>query len=198
MTGPTVKLLVFDGLADWEPAFALCAINRSGRFKIATVGFSREPVMSMGGLRLTPDAVISDVEPAGTAIFIMPGGDMWEQQSNPEVVKLLDRLEAANVPIAAICAATLEVARAGLTRKRRHTSNSLRYLRTAVPEYRDDKLYVDDLAVSDGGLITASGLGAIEFGREIMRQLGIHSEEDIASWFGMFKHGVIPAKWAPN
>jgi putative intracellular protease/amidase len=198
MTSPTVRLLVFDGLADWEPAYALCAISRSGRFKIATVGFSREPVTSMGGLRLIPDEVINDVEPAATAILVMPGGDMWEQQSRPEVVNLLDRLDAACVPIAAICAATLEVARAGLTRKRRHTSNNLRYLRTMVPDYRDDESYVDELAVSDGGLITASGLGAIEFAREIMRQLRIHGEEEIASWFEMFKRGVIPAKWAQS
>jgi putative intracellular protease/amidase len=191
-------LLVFDGLADWEPAYALCAINRSGRFKIATVGFSRDPVMSMGGLRLKPDGVISEVGPTSTAILIMPGGDMWEQQSNPEVASLLDRLTAANVPIAAICAATLEVARAGLTRNRRHTSNNLRYLRTMVATYRDDELYVNRLAVSDSGLITASGLGAIEFAREIMRQLRIHSEEDIDSWFEMFKHGVIPARWAQS
>jgi putative intracellular protease/amidase len=195
---PTVNLLVFDGLADWEPGHALCEINRSGKFRIATVGFSCEPVTTMGGLKVTPDGAISEVDPATTAIFIMPGGDMWQQTSHPELIDLLHRLEQAAVPIAAICAATLEVARAGLTRRRHHTSNGLQYLRTMVPGYRDDEFYVDQLAVSDKGVITASGLGAIEFAREVMRRLRIHSEEDIASWFEMFKHGVIPSKWAQS
>jgi putative intracellular protease/amidase len=193
---PMACLLVFDGLADWEPAHALCQINRSGRFKVVAVGFSFEPVTTMGGLRLAPAATLSEVDPAGTAVFIMPGGDMWQERSHPELISLLHRLAGASVPIAAICAATLEVARAGLTRDRRHTSNGLPYLKAMVPGYGDDEFYVDQLAVRDEGLITASGLGAIEFAREIMLQLSIESAEDVASWFEMFKHGVIPARWA--
>ncbi len=196
--GRMVNLLVFDGLADWEPAHALCEIGRSGKFKIATVGFTRGPVTTMGGLKVTPDITLDGVNPAETALFVMPGGDMWEQASHPELIDRLHRLEEAGVPIAAICAATLEVARAGLTRQRRHTSNSLQYLKLMVPAYGDDEFYVDQLAVTDSGLITASGLGAVEFARDIMRQLKIHTEDDITSWYEMFKHGVIPAKWAQS
>ena len=36
-------VLVFDGLADWEPAHALCEINKSGKFAVVTVGFSDDP-----------------------------------------------------------------------------------------------------------------------------------------------------------
>jgi putative intracellular protease/amidase len=195
---PMVILLIFDGLAEWEAAHALCEISRSRKFELVTVGFSGKSVTTMGGLKLTPDAGLSDVDPAATAIFMLSGGDTWEHESHPELIDLLRRLNKAAVPIAAICAATLEVARAGLTRQRRHTSNGLHYLKTMVPDYNDDEFYVEHLAVRDNGLITASGLGSIEFAREIMRQLQIHSEEDISSWFEMFKSGVIPAKWARN
>ena len=37
----TVHVLVFDGLADWEPAHALCELRRSGKFDVRSVGFSR-------------------------------------------------------------------------------------------------------------------------------------------------------------
>lgn|GEM_PF-2094727 len=33
-------LLIFDGLADWEPALALCEINKSGKYDVVTVGFT--------------------------------------------------------------------------------------------------------------------------------------------------------------
>jgi len=193
---PKAYLLIFDGLADWEPAHALCEINKSKKFDVVTAGFDRGPVATMGGLRLTPGIAVGEVNPAETAIFVMPGGDMWQERSHPELIGLLHRLHSASVPIAAICAATLEIARAGLTYRTRHTSNGKKYLKATVPDYCDEEYYVDQLAVTDRNLITASGLGSIEFGREVIKQLNIHSEGDTEMWFDMFKRGVIPQKWA--
>ncbi|HVF86932.1 MAG TPA: type 1 glutamine amidotransferase family protein [Pyrinomonadaceae bacterium] len=186
-------VLVFDGLADWEPAHALCEICKSGKYDVVAVGFSDDPVTTMGGLRVLPDITLDAVNPADAAIFIMPGGDMWEQKSNEEVISVLRQLHSAGVPIAAICGATLEVARAKLTRNVRHTSNAKVYLKELVGGYGDEEFYVDELAVSDNNIITASGLGGVEFGREIIRQLDIYSEADTKVWFEMFKHGVYPS-----
>jgi putative intracellular protease/amidase len=185
-------LLVFDGLADWEPAHALCEINKSGKFEVVPVGFSMETVCTMGGLKVSPETTIEEVRPAEAAIFMMPGGDMWERGPTRDVKPLLDRLRGEAVPIAAICAATLEIARAGFTHQIHHTSNDRGYLKAMVPGYRDEEFYVEELAVSEKNLITASGLGSVEFAREIIRQLNIYSEADTQLWFEMFKQGVIP------
>jgi hypothetical protein len=64
-----------------------------------------------------------------------------------------------------------------------------------IPEYRDEPSYVEALAVTDGHLITASGLGSIEFGREVIRLLGIYNEALTREWFEMHKNGVIPARY---
>jgi putative intracellular protease/amidase len=189
---PKAYFLIFDGMADWEAAHALCEINKSGKYEVVTVGFSAEPVSTMGGLRIVPEATIKDVIPNAACIFIMPGGDMWEQNTNEEITILLRRLNARQVPIGAICGATLAIARAGLTRERRHTSNAKEYLKAMVPDYEDEGFYADDLAVTDQKVITASGLGGVEFGREIIRALDIYSEADTQVWFEMFKHGVYP------
>lgn len=186
-------LLVFDGLADWEPAHALCEINKSEKLDVITVGFSNKPVRTMGGLKLTPEITIGDVNPAEAGIFIMPGGERWEQKSDTKLISLLHRLHGENVPIGAICGATLEIARAGLTHNIHHTSNAKEYLKAMVPDYRDEDFYVDELAVADKNVITASGLGSVEFGREVIRQLSIYNEADTQMWFEMFKHGVTPA-----
>ena len=169
-------LLVFDGFADWEPAPAFCQVNKSGRFEVRTVGFSRAQITSMGGLRIVPDLMIDEVRPEGTAFFMLPGGDMWQEKSRPEIHDLIHRLHDSNVLIGAICAATLEIARAGLTRGLRHTSNSKSYLKTMVHDYRDEAFYVEELAVTDQNVITASGLGSVEFAREVIQQLKIYSD----------------------
>ena len=182
-------ILIFDGLADWEPAYALCAIRKSGKYDVVAVGFSGDPVTTMGGLRILPDISLDAVKTDETAIFILPGGEMWEQKPEDGISDLLRRLHAADVPIAAICGATLAVARAALTRGVRHTSNAQDYLKAMVADYADEAFYIGELAVTDHGIITASGLGSVEFGREIIRQLDIYSEADTAVWYRMFKHG---------
>ena len=106
---------------------------------------------------------------------------------------MLRRLHQETVPIAAICGATLEIARAGLTQGIRHTSNSREYLQAMVPGYKDSDCYVETLAVTDKNIVTASGLGSVDFAREVIRELKLYSEADTQIWFEMFKHGVIPA-----
>jgi hypothetical protein len=63
------------------------------------------------------------------------------------------------------------------------------------PAYQDEAFYVDELAVSDRNIITASGLGGIEFGREVIRRLNLFSPEETEEWFAMYKYGVIPARY---
>ena len=193
---PKAYILVFDGLADWELAHTLCEINKSGKFEVVSVGFSGKPVTTMGGLKLIPDITLDDATVADASIFLMPGGDMWEQESHENLKTLLRRLHAERVPIGAICGATLEIARAGLTKDIRHTSNSKDYLKAMVPDYSDEDFYVNELSVTDKNIITASGLGCVEFAREVIKQLNLYNEADTRTWFEMFKHGVYPASEA--
>jgi putative intracellular protease/amidase len=193
MMKPKAYLFVFNGLADWEPALALCEIRKSAKYEVLSVAHSRDPVVTMGGLKLVPDLTLDQVETHETAIFIVPGGNRWEEGPDPKLDELLRRLHAENILIGGLCAATLEIARAGLTSGIRHTSNAKSYLKKMVPEYKDENLYVDELAVSDHKIITASGLGSVEFARAVIRELGIYDEAVTQMWFEMFKRGVIPA-----
>jgi putative intracellular protease/amidase len=193
---PKAYFLVFDGLADWELAHALCEINKSGKFEVVSVGFSDKPLTTMGGVKISPDITLDEATPADAGIFMLPGGDMWEQESHENLKTLLQRFHTEKVPIGAICGATLKIARAGLTRGVRHTSNSKDYLKAIVADYGDESFYVDELAVADQNVITASGLGCVEFAREVIKQLNLYSEADTRTWFEMFKHGVYPASEA--
>ncbi|HET6579220.1 MAG TPA: type 1 glutamine amidotransferase family protein [Gemmatimonadales bacterium] len=190
---PAVHVLVFDGFADWEPAFALAELRRSGGLDVVTLGFSSAPVRSMGGLRVVPDRSLSDADPATVRLLILPGGDLWEgEYPRGELEAVLTTLHQAGVPVAAICGATVALARAGWLDDHAHTSNELGYLERLVPEYAGASRYVDALAVRDRGLITASGVGPTEFAREIFEELQIFSAAERPVWYHLFKHGRLP------
>jgi putative intracellular protease/amidase len=186
-------LLVVDGFADWEPAHAVAELRRHGQYRVESVGLTSTAVQSMGGIRVLPSTIVTKVDAADVAAFILPGGDRWESSPiEPEIEQLLNRLDAQGVPIAAICAATVAIARLGLLRGRRHTSNGLAYLRSHVPSYAEAANYVDTPAVRDRGLITASGLGDVEFARELFEELNVLSAEDRAAWATIFRSARLP------
>nr|MBA2302464.1 DJ-1/PfpI family protein [Acidobacteriota bacterium] len=121
------------------------------------------------------------------------GGDRWERAPvEVEIAELLERLDAQTVPIAAICAATVAISKVGVLRQRRHTSNGLEYLRWHVPDYAEAANYVDVPAVRDRGLITASGLGDVEFARELLEELNVGSPDDRALWAQVFRTAHLP------
>jgi putative intracellular protease/amidase len=187
-------LWIFEGFADWEPAHALAELRRSGQYRVECVALTAEPIRSMGGVTVLPSKVLADIVPSDIALFILPGGERWEHAPvEHELVNLLTTLDAAEVPIAAICGATVAIAASGLLRGRRHTSNGLEYLRAQVPQYADAANYVDAPAVRDRHLITASGLGDVEFAREIFEELEVLTAADRAVWADMFRSGTLPA-----
>ncbi len=184
--------LVFDQLADWECGLALAEVNRSERYRVCTVGFSTATITTMGGVRVTPQIVLDELDFDEAAMLILPGGDRWEDITEPTLLNALRQLDTLRVPIAAICGATLALARAGLLDTRRHTSNRQGYIEEHVEAYSGTTRYVDEPAVSDAGVVTAAGWASVEFAREILRQLRIYEDEVVADWFELFKHGVLP------
>jgi putative intracellular protease/amidase len=195
MPAKAVYLLVVDGYADWEPAHAVPELRRHGHYRVETVGLTPAPVTSMGGLSVLPSKALADVDPSDVAVFIVPGGDRWQEAPiEPELVELLTALDTRDVPIAAICAATVAIARIGLLKGRRHTSNALEYLRKYVPDYSEADNYVDAPAVRDRKLITASGLADVEFARELFEELDVLPAGARAQWAQIFRSGRLPQR----
>ena len=193
MPTKAVYLLVVEGFADWEPSHALAELRREGGYRVETVGLTPTPVRSMGGLTVMPSKTVSEVDPSDVALLILPGGDRWENSPiEPELERLLKRLDADAVPIAAICGATVAIAKVGLLRGRRHTSNGLEYLQSQAASYSDAAQYVDVPAVRDRGLITASGLADVEFARELFEELEVMTPADRAQWGQIFRSGRLP------
>jgi len=189
----SVHLFVFDSMADWEPALAIAAINNPqfqqtpGRFRVVTVGLTRDPVTTMGGIRILPDVTLAELSPVASAMLILSGGESWEAGVNQTAVEVARAFISTGVPVAAICAATVALARAGLLDNRRHTGNDRESL--AVSGYAGRALYTDTPAVIDKHVITASGLAPVDFAREIIRTLNLYNNEALEAWYALFKRG---------
>jgi len=188
----TVHVLVFDGFADWQAALALCEVRRPGDWQVLTVGFGREAVVSMGGLTVQPDATLAEVDRRQAALVIVPGGHLWQRGEGQSAVDFVAEIHAAGAPVAGIDSGVLALARAGLLDDCRHTANWPGQL-AQVQGYAGANQYDSEvLAVSDGGVITASHLGSVEFAREVIRTLDLYSPSDREHWYRLFKHAQLP------
>jgi putative intracellular protease/amidase len=189
----TVHLFLLDRLADWEAGFAIAHINspqwqrRPGSFRVCTVGLGRALVVSQGGVTMLPDTLLDDLSPAESSMLILPGSPAWEEgRCEPAVAKAKEFLRAG-VPVAAICGATFALAKGGVLDERRHTSGAPQYL--ASTGYRGGHLYQEQLAVTDGNLITAGPTAALEFAREILAKLEVYEPDVLDAWYGLHKTG---------
>jgi putative intracellular protease/amidase len=185
-----VHLAVYDTLADWETGFATAHLNKPlwhktpGRFAVRTVGPSLEPITTMGGMRVTPDLAIADLEPADSVMLILPGNDIFPTEAFTPFVQKAGDFLAASVPVAAICGATGGLAMAGLLDDRAHTSNAAAFLDSLG--YQGGALYREEPAVTDGDLITAGAMAPVEFAREILARLDVMEPEVLASWYKLY------------
>jgi putative intracellular protease/amidase len=193
----TAHVAVYDTLADWEVGHLLAEL-RTGRmtgapFDVVTVAEAPDPVTTMGGVRLLPDALLADLDPAGGDLLVLPGADLWDAGGGAGFAAAAGRFLAAGVPVAAICGATAGLARAGLLDHRRHTSAAAEYL--AMTGYAGGAHYVDERAVVDGDLITAGPQSPVQFARATMSRLGLASPKLLDAYEGVF-HRADPAAFA--
>jgi len=187
-----VHLFVLDTLADWEPGFAIAHINRPApgvpsRYRVRTVGLDHGTVRSMGGVSITPDLSLEELRTTDSAMLILPGADLWTEPSTDPALAKAREFISARVPVAAICGATFGLARAGLLDDRRHASNDRDWLVSSG--YRGGARYVNEPAVDDGGVITASATASLEFARLILARLEVFPPKALEAWYGLFKTG---------
>jgi putative intracellular protease/amidase len=184
----TAHLAVYDGLADPEVGHLLAELH-TGRFtgvpyEVITVAEEPESITTMGGLRLRPDILLADLDPADSDLLILPGSDMWDAGGGEAFAATAGCFLDAGVPVAAICGATAGLARAGLLDDRRHTSAAAEYL--AATGYAGGDRYTDERAVVDGDLVTAGPQSPVQFARATLARLGLASTETLDAYEGVF------------
>lgn len=188
-----VFIFLFNGFSDWEISYLTPEINKSEKFEIVYFSKDGNYVVSMGGMRVTPDISFPEVNIDDIDLLILPGGVAWEKGENNDLNQFTRIVCEKGKLIAAICAATIYLGQLGLLNNLKHTSNDLTYLKDIAPQYTGESNYVNSLAVSDKNIITAKGIAPIEFAKEIFEKICLYEKGDIEKWFQLFKNGIWSA-----
>ncbi|SDI43789.1 type 1 glutamine amidotransferase family protein [Desulfosporosinus hippei] len=189
----TVFVYVFDTMADWEIGFLTAELN-SGRYfrkdvspiKVVTLGVEKNYITTMGGLRILPDIDLKECNIKETDALILPGGETWMETNHQLIISLVKQCIEKNIIVAAICGATMALAQNGLLDSRSHTSNDLGYLKMMCPNYTGENHYIQQSAITDGKLITATGIAPLEFTLHVLKTLDVILPEALDAWYNLY------------
>jgi putative intracellular protease/amidase len=187
-------LYILNTLADWEIAYLTAELN-SGRFldktkpsvELIKIGNTTESIKTMGGITITPDESIDNIKFKEDDLLILPGADTWMEEENKKIIDIVSGIIDENVSIAAICGATIALANRGILNNRNHTSNDMEFLKMFCPEYTGENYYLNQPAVTDDNLITASGITPLEFSYEVLKRINAMKAETLEAWYQLYK-----------
>ena len=147
---PGVELLDFAG-----PGEVFSAAG-GGAFDVFTVASTREPIVSQGFVRITPDHAIADSPRPD--IVVVPGGNAAAAYGDPKLMAWLKERAASAELTMAVCNGAIVLARAGLLDGLRATSHW-----GAIASLRKfPRVTVDAGArfVDNGRIVTTQGVSA--------------------------------------
>ncbi len=187
----TIYLYLFNSLSDWEIGYVAAGINNPAmqvnpeKYQLRTFSIDGKPVLTIGGLLITPDLSLDEVTVLDAQMLILPGGASWDEGGNQKVTLLAKQFHENQIKVAAICGATLGLSKIGLLDSIQHTSNSKDYLLNS--HYQGGDYYSEVLSISDKAIITASGTASLEFAREIFKELNLYKPDVLEAWYKLFK-----------
>ena len=192
----TIYVYVLDTLADWELGYVTSELN-SGRFfkkgqepvLLQTVSYSKEPIHTMGGMRVMPNCLIDDIVMSETSILILPGANTWNDSKHVAIIEKAREFLSLGATVCAICGATAALANFGLLDNRLHTSNGPGFLEMISPGYKGQSFYIDKPSVANHNLITASATGALLWAKQIIERLGVFESDTLEYWYDYFSTG---------
>lgn len=192
----TIYVYALDTLADWEIGYVTAELHSKRFFKenapsisLKTVNCSKEPIQTMGGLTILPDALMDDVAISKESVLILPGANTWNDPKHHAIIEKAGELLAVGGTICAICGATAALANAGLLDHRPHTSNGPGFLEMVSPSYQGQWFYVDEPSVADNGLITAGSTAGLLWAKQIIECLGVFEPSTLEAWHDYFRTG---------
>ena len=159
-------MVLADGFEEIEMSAPLDILRRLG-MNVRTAALKQPMVTGAHGLSVQADSLLSEVDFRQLGGVILPGGPAsWVLKETEEVLTLVREMDAAGKLVAAICAAPMVLAEAGILRGRKVTCYPAPDVRQGVLDAGGE--LQEAPAVTDGMLITGRGpAAALEFGYAI-------------------------------
>ncbi|MBS7577915.1 MULTISPECIES: DJ-1/PfpI family protein [unclassified Enterococcus] len=192
----TIYIYLLDTLADWELGYVTAELNSRRFFKndapfltIKTVSHSRQSINTMGGVKITPDCLVEEIELSERSVLLLPGADTWRSPSHKAILGVAGELLSIGGTVGAICGATVAIANIGLLNENLHTSNGLEFLEMFCPNYRGQNYYLDQSSVANNNLITAGSAGGLMWAKQIIESLNVFEQDTLEAWYNYFSTG---------
>lgn len=188
-----ILFVVLEEFADWEIAYVASFLNESDKYITKIVGINDGAIKSIGGLRVLPDYTVKNV-PTNFHGLILIGGNSWRKPLSKPIIPLIEKAITLNIPIGAICDATVFMGANGWLNEIKHTSNEHNDIKAyAKDNYKNEKNYVLEQAITDGNIVTANGTAALEFAKEILELFKVYPQEQINQLYQYHKIGYYEA-----
>ncbi len=156
-----VICLLEDGFEEIEAIAPLDLLRRAG-VEVVMAGVPGRQVTGKCGVTVVADALLADVSADGFDVLFLPGGPaVTKLRGNGSVIQLIRSFHESDRLIAAICAAPLLLADAGILNGKRFTAHSS--TSGELPGNSGERV------VLDGKILTSRGAGtALDFGLELV------------------------------
>jgi 4-methyl-5(b-hydroxyethyl)-thiazole monophosphate biosynthesis len=165
----SVLIPLAPGFEDLE-AVTLSDLLRRAGIEVVVAGLQRGVIQGSRGIRIEPDAYLDDVLARDFDLIALPGGLPGAEylRDDARVQALLKKMAAAGRYTAAICAAPMALAQAGLLEGRLATAYPGVLERLKLANTRG----LQDAVVVDGKVVTSQGPGtAMDFALTLIELL---------------------------
>lgn len=164
------------GFEDLEAVTIVDLLRRAG-IEVVTAGLAEGLVQGARGMRMQPDTTLDAVLDQGFDMIALPGGMPGAEnlKRDGRIQALLKKMAAAGKYTAAICAAPIALAEAGLLGGKKATSYPGFLDKLSLP----GTTYLDDAVVVDGKVVTSRGPGtAMDFSLALIALLVGEAKRD--------------------
>lgn len=173
-----VRVLVplAEGCEELEAVTIIDLLRRAG-IDVVTAGLQPGIVKASRGTQLVPDAALDSVLRDDFDMIVLPGGMPGAQhlKEDSRIIALLKRMAQQGKYTAAICAAPMALAEAGLLAGKRATSYPGFLDKIDIP----GMAYSKDAVVADGKVLTSRGPGtAMDFALALIEALAGRARRD--------------------
>lgn len=175
---PSVCVLLAEGFEEIEAVIIVDVLRRAD-IDVATVGLSGSEVTGSHGITIQADRILGDDTDDPWDLVVLPGGmpGASNLRDDGRVRALLRARYERGGRVAAICAAPIVLAKAGLLEGRAATSYPSFAKQLGAVRYSEDAVVVDDRITTSRGPATA-----MRFALELVAQLcGTGRAEQLAS-----------------
>ena len=164
-----IAVLLEEGFEEIEAIVPIDVLRRL-EFDVVLAGKSAK-VAGAHGINIETDCLIDDLDASDLDAVLLPGGmpGSTNLRDNPKVTALVKEMYEAGKITAAICAAPIALAEAGVTKGKKCTAYPMQLVHDAL----SDAEYTGNPAETDGNLITGKGPGAaFDFAVAVASALG--------------------------